>query len=201
MFEYDLYEDEDFSNCIVDLHDINKKKFIACNFSNADLSDVSVIYGCTFDKCNFLSTELNGVDIRSSVFSNCKFKYVNLFTTKFDECKMTGSSFIECDFSLLSIIGGDWSYTELRYLDFDKKDLNGVNFTGADLTGTNMTRCKIKECNFQEIVADKMSFRDSDIRTSTIDHMDILSVNLKNTKVDIPQCIAIAEAIGAKYKP
>ncbi len=43
----------------------------------------------------------------------------------FDHCKMTGSKFAETESELMTINGGDWFYTELRGIRFERKQLKG----------------------------------------------------------------------------
>ena len=69
------------------------------------------------------------------------------------------------------------------------------------MTDSKFTRCKIVECDFTKAIVTRMSMQDSDIRTSSIDGIDVLAVDLKNAKIDLEQCVIIAEAMGAKYKP
>jgi len=73
QFDTDSYENEDFSSRIMEMEDISKKKFTGCKFRRADFSDVSVIYGCTFDTCDFAGARLNGVNIKQSAFLSCQF--------------------------------------------------------------------------------------------------------------------------------
>lgn len=201
MFIEDNYENCDFSNTYVQEDEINKKAFQNCDFKNADFSDVSMVFGCRFTDCNFASATLNGAVFRNCAFLNCKFNFATFFSTTFKECKMTGSSFTNTDISLLAIDGGDWSYTELRFLEFYKQTLVDVSFRGADLTSSKFVKSKLDGCHFEQAIVDGVSFRGSDIRGSDICGIDVLSVDLKDTVIDLAQCIIIAETVGAKYKP
>jgi fluoroquinolone resistance protein len=192
MFENDYYEN--FSNCIITIKDLSKKKFVKCNFQSADFTDIETIFKCAFDSCNFLSAQLNGVHVLDSEFLSCKFKYTNFFATVLDECKMTGSEFTDSD-SLSQIVGGDWSSTVLRYLNFTKQKFEGTRFSGADLTGCRFDRCKIKNCEFNESIMHETNFFGSDIRGSSFNNIDFAGINLKNAKVDFNQCITIAESL------
>ena len=194
MFENDHYENQNFSNCVIKMDDLTKKKFVKCKFKSADFSDIITIFNCTFDSCDFESTQFNGVHIKNSAFLSCKFKNTNFFASKLEECKMTGSSFVDSD-SLSEIVGGDWSYTELRYLRFSKQVFDEIKFSGADLTGCRFEKCTFKNCDFNEAIMHETHFFGSDIRTSSFTNVDFLGVNLKSARVDLQQCILIAEAL------
>lgn len=201
MFELDEYMEEDFSDTEPAGPEISKVKFQSCNFSAADFGDVDLIYGCVFRECNFSGTSFGGVKFRNCSFLNCRFPYANLFATIFDNCKMTGSALSETDCSLIDILGGDWSYTELRYVEFDRKTFTGVSFRGADLYGTSFRRCTLTDCNFEESLLHEASFQGSDIRTCELRNTDLAGTGFLNAKVDLEQCIAIAESRGAVYEP
>ena len=141
QLDKDCYENEDFSSLILEMEDISKKKFTGCKFRRADFSDVSVIYGCTFDTCDFAGARLNGVNIKQSAFLSCQFNGASFFGTRLENSKMTGSDLTNTDCALLQIDGGDWSYTNLRKLSFRKKKSRRL-FCGIYLNGTDfINRC------------------------------------------------------------
>ena len=203
MFSEEHYTNMDFSNQVIEEMELSRKKFTHCRFIGADFSDVSICYHCEFDNCNFSSAILSSVHFKNCIFLNCRFRFANLFAVNFDGCKMIGSSLMDTDCSLVSITDGDWSYTEMRFLEFDKQMIERVNFTGSDFTGTSFILCILSECNFTDIITHNLSFRHSDIRTSHLglDQNSLLSIDFQNTKVDLQQCILLAEAIGATYSP
>ena len=65
----------------------------------------------------------------------------------FEECKMTGTVFVGANTASIQIIGGDWSYTDLREMDFYKMELENINFRGADLNRAKLEKCRIKNCD------------------------------------------------------
>lgn len=199
MLEESCYENQNFSGIEVTMDELARKRFLKCNFSNGDFSDLTIAYACIFDGCTFSNTRLNGVKFRNCQFLNCQFKFAGLFTTSFEECKMTGSSFIDADAEYFQISGGDWSYTELRYLKFVKQNLDHVNFNGADLTGTRFEKCSLRDCCFDEIATHELSFYGSDLRGATFQGTELLDIDFRKAKVDLKQCVALAEAVGAVY--
>ena len=202
QFDEVSYENEDFSGVIMEMEDISKKKFTGCNFRRADFSDVSVIYGCTFDTCDFAGARLNGADIRHSAFLSCQFKSASFFGTRLESCKMTGSDLTNTECALLQIEGGDWSYTNLRKLSFQKQNLCGIRFFGADLSGCCFNQCKMNGCEFDEAIVHDTSFYKSDIRGATFERVNLFEVSFRQAKLDIGQCVTIAEHLTeGKYSP
>jgi hypothetical protein len=199
MAKRERFENMDFSDEPMEEISLKRREYIDCDFRDVDFSEMDKIEDCIFENCNFSSASLNGLDIVNSSFLNCNFRFTNLFATTFQMCKTTGSLFFEADCSVMTIIGGDWSYTQLQHVEFDKKTIEDVSFRGADLTGAAFTRCVIKACDFSEAITREVRIIDSDLRESRTEYMDILSLKLKNTKLDLAQCIQIAEATGGKY--
>lgn len=199
MLDMSCFENEDFRDFTAE-DSINAKAFKNCNFSGADLSDIT-IYSCKFDNCNFSGSKLNGSVIKSSAFINCKFRYASLFAAEFTECKMTGSAFVGADCVCFQVQGGDWSYTDLRENDFSKMNLSHVNFSGADLRGCDFSKSSVRYCNFDEALLTGVSFCGADLRDSTLYNTDIFGINLKNAKVDLELAVCIASAHGVKYEP
>ncbi|MBS6163179.1 MAG: pentapeptide repeat-containing protein, partial [Clostridiales bacterium] len=110
--------------------DIDHTVLSGCRFELVDFSDALLEY-CTFEACVFNACKLNGVLLKNCAFVNCTFPYSGFFAAEFHQCKMTGSSFAGASCAGVLIKGGDWSYTDLRELDFSHMRLSGVSFEGA----------------------------------------------------------------------
>ena len=146
-----------------------------------------------FRECKFQS-----VDLTDRVFERCVFELCSLFDTAFDSCKMTGSVFYEIDCTCFSIIGGDWSFTDVRELDFYKMKLCGVNFDHADFTGCCLDQAVFQDCNLSHIKVGNTSAVGTDFRSSTMDGIDFRGIQMKKTKIDLTQAILIASCMGAE---
>ena len=199
MAKRERFENEDFSDEIFTGIELKRREYVDCNFGDADFSGLSEIGDCIFNGCDFSSVSLNGLEIAHCSFLNCNFRFANLFAVVFRECKMTGSLFFEADCSVMTIAGGDWSYTQLQHVEFDRKEMEDISFRGADLTGAVFSRSTVRGCDFSEAVVREMRITDCDLRGSDTSYMDITAVHFKNTKLDLTQCIQMAEAMGGKY--
>lgn len=200
VFEKNLYENEDFSNCVITVEFLDKKKFSNCKFNSVDFTDVDTISSCVFDSCDFASADFNGIEIVNCAFLLCEFKFTNFFMTKLEECKMTGSSLLLAK-SLTEITGGDWSYTDMRSLKFSRHEFSRTIFTGADLSGCQFERCKFRECDFDDAIVHDTNFSGSDIRMSSFNNVNFEEADFRNSKVDLQLCVAMAETMaGVRYE-
>lgn len=201
-FDQKSYEMQDFSNIEIEMEDIAQIKFTKCTFRWTDFSGVSVMYGCSFDTCDFTNARLNGVNMKNCAFLTCRFSGSSFFAVKLENCKMMGSDLTNTECAMLQIEGGDWSYTNLRNLSFQKQDLCGIRFFGADLAGCRFNQCKMRGCEFDEANVHETSFYKSDIRGSSIAGLNLFEVNFKLAQLDLDQCIAITEHLTeGKYSP
>lgn len=201
-FDKSSYTGENFSKELITMVELSRIKFNHCIFQWTDFTDVEVFFACTFESCDFTNARLNGVNIKNCGFLSCQFKNASFFATTFDDCKMTGSDFADADCAMLRVVGGDWSYTSLRKQSFQKQNLSDMRFYGADLTGCHFNQCKMNGCEFDEAIVHETSFYKSDLRHSTIDRIDITQVSFKAAKLDLEQCVRIAEFVTeGKYTP
>lgn len=192
-FDQNLYENQNFDNQVVDMAELTGCKFVKCSFRGTDFSDLSTIYRCTFDNCQLSAARLNGVTFNSCGFLSCKFKGATFFATTLRDCKMTGSDFADADCGMLTVEGGDLSYVNLRNQSFSKHHFDGVRFCGADLSGCRFRDCTISECDFAEAIVQNTSFFGSDLRGSSLGRLNLRGVDLKNARLDVEQCVTIAE--------
>ena len=105
--------------------DIDHTVLSGCRFELVDFSDALLEY-CTFEACVFNACKLNGGLLKNCAFVNCTFPYSGFFAAEFHQCKMTGSSFAGASCAGVLIKGGDWSYTDLRELDFSRMRLSAL---------------------------------------------------------------------------
>jgi uncharacterized protein YjbI with pentapeptide repeats len=200
--EKSSYSSYNFSKELIEASELSRVKFDKCNFRFTDFSEIDVMYGCAFESCDFTNARLNGVTIKDCAFLSCKFNNASFFATTLEDCKMTGSDFLNAECGLAQIIGGDWSYTVLRKQSFHKVDLSNVRFFGADLTECHFNECKMSGCEFNQADAHETTFYKSDMRHSSLESFNILEASFRQTKLDLEQCVLIAEYVTeGRYTP
>ncbi len=201
-FTASSYAGKTFSKERIEMDELSQITFSNCVFRWTDFTDVGVFYHCVFESCDFTYARLNGVDIKNCRFLSCTFRNASFFAATLDDCTMTGSDFSDADCAMLEIIGGDWSYANLRKQSFQKQKLSNVRFYGANLTACHFNQCEMNACEFDDAIVHETSFYRCDLRGSTIEGMNILGANFKEAKLDIRQCVIIAEFVtDGKYTP
>lgn len=194
-FDKSSYTGETFSKELITMDELSRMKFNNCIFRWTDFTNVDVFYSCSFESCDFTNAMLNGVNIKNCSFLSCKFKNTSFFATTLDDCIMTGSDFMDADCAMLQIVGGDWSYTNLRKQSFQKQDLSNIKFFGADLSDCHFNQCKMNSCEFDEAIVHETSFYKSDLRHSSMERIDVLNASFRKAKLDVEQCVIIAEYV------
>ena len=143
MFEQKEYDGQDFAGLKEPEQQVEELKCHDCRFDGVDFSE-SVFKNCSFEKCRFTGARLGACRFEHCSIVNCTFQYAGLFAAVFEECKLTGTVFVGANTASIQIIGGDWSYTDLREMDFYKMELENINFRGADLNRAKLEKCRIK---------------------------------------------------------
>lgn len=201
-FQDKQYIAQDFAKARIVSENVSLVKFDHCNFRWTDFTDVSVMYGCVFESCDFTNALLNGVTFKNCAFLSCKFKNTAFFSATLEECNMTGSDFRDTECHLARMNGGDWSYTMLQRQSFQKQDLSHIRFCGADLSDCHFNQCNLTGCAFDEAIAYNTSFYKSDLRQATFASFPIIEASFRKAKLDLEQCVLIAEALTeGRYAP
>ena len=191
------YRNQTFSETGIAADIVEKRVFRECRFHSIDLTD-RVFERCVFESCKFFACRMGASVFRRCRMTNCVFELCSLFDTVFESCKMTGSVFYETDCTCFSVIGGDWSFTDVRELDFYKMKLCDVNFDYADFTGCCLDGAVFQNCNLSHIKVGNTSAIGTDFRGSAMDGVDFRGIQMKKTKIDMAQAVLIASCMGAE---
>lgn len=151
-----IKEHETFSKANFKTSELAKEyeecQFDQCDFSTADLTDISFIE-CTFKDC----------DLSNAILSNTSFKDI-----VFDQCKMLGMHFNDCNKFLLEMNFQDcvlnfssFYQLKLRNVRFKNCQLQEVDFSSADLTNASFTNCDLLSALFDNTILEKADLRDS----------------------------------------
>lgn len=95
------------------------------------------------------------------------------------------------------IRGGDWSYTDLRGIECYKMELDHINFEHADLRECLIEKCSMRYCNFRHALMSGTVLKESDLRDSVLDGVDLLGIRFCSVSIDLEQSAAISAALGA----
>lgn len=171
--------------------------FNQCSFSNGSLEEITSS-NCRFIECDFRGALLNGSIHKESAFENCSFNGANLFVSKFEECKMTGSDFTGSTMDGITILQGDWSYTNLRHSRLVRQDLCGIKFHETDFSGANLEKADLRNCDLTMAILTKAMLQDADVRGAKLEGVDFRTFNIAGVRMDREQSVLFSLSYGAK---
>lgn len=128
--------------------------FQYCDFSNADLDEVSFVR-CEFQSCRLTGTTLIRASFRDTVFERCAADYANFSGShmngfRFEACRMKEVSFSMCEFqngsfSDCDLTSSDFTDTPLSGLDLSDSETSGILVSPDALSGLTVNRIQAAE--------------------------------------------------------
>jgi uncharacterized protein YjbI with pentapeptide repeats len=134
--------------------------FNKCNFAGATLHDFF------FERTEFASSWMQGVEIAGAPFQNCYFK----------SCKLNAANF---------------RYGTFKHCVFDSCILQESDFMGVNFKKVDFVDCDLRESQFSQTKLEKVSFKGS-----LIDGMRLNKQSLEEVTVDTAQAIYLASTFG-----
>lgn len=141
---------------------------------------------------------MNGSFHTESAFENCTFSGANLFVSKFTSCKMTGSDFSGAQMDGVTLIQGDWSYTNLRHTKLGKQDLRGIRFYETDFSDTDLGKADLRDCDMTRATLSRAKLMGADLRGANLEGIDLKSLDVKGARIDTEQAVLFMRSYGAK---
>ena len=92
---------------------------------------------------------------------------------------MTGSDFEEANLDGITIISGDWSYTNLRFANLSKQILKGIRLIEADLYECNLEKADLREADLTGAQLGKAKLSGANLKGAIVDRIDFTSFDLK----------------------
>lgn len=124
--------------------------FINCNFSAADLSDIS------FSECEFIGCNLSNAMLSLTSFKDIKFKQSKLLGLHFENCNpfLFAVNFEDCilnfsSFNKLRLKNTKFKNCTLQEVDFADADLNNAIFENCDLNGAVFENTNLEKSDFR----------------------------------------------------
>ena len=111
---------------------------------------------------------------------------------------MTGSDFAGAQMDGVSLVKGDWSYTNLRHTRLGKQDLRGIRFFEADLSECDLTKADLRDCDLTRVSMSRVKLEGADLRGAILEGIDLKSLDFKKVRIDREQAVLIARSLGAK---
>jgi fluoroquinolone resistance protein len=164
-------------------------------FIDIDMTELTS-KGTVFTECSFRGVRFNASRHTSSAFLSCSFHRCTFFDAVFADCKAVGSTFERCDLSTLSVVGGDWSFTDLSGADLTRTRFEGTRMREAGLAGAKAAGTTLLNVDLSAAVTDGADFTGADLRGSDLSGVNPLAVSLRRAVITADQAIALAEALG-----
>jgi fluoroquinolone resistance protein len=146
------YDRIDFTEKPLTKGDYEDCRFISCDLSNADFSEMKFI-DCKFVGCNLSLVKLSKTVFRDIQFVNCKMLGLAFYNCSefglsfhFDHCNLGHSSFYK---------------TKTKKTVFRNSQLEEVDFTDCDLSNSSFENCNLAKARFENTVLEKVDFRTS----------------------------------------
>ena len=160
-----------------------------CNMQSC-IAPGAIFVGINFDRSMF-----GLADMKKAFFSNCLFRWVDmyrvnfaytlllgslfdraalnnmvatnarLFACVFSECNMIGANFTSCRADNVAYVDCDFSGAKISNARFVNCLFKNVNFNGADISKTHFDHCTFKDCCIDGAVNDYLSVH----KKSTVD--------------------------------
>lgn len=154
-----------------------------------------------FERCEFLTDDLNEIEILDCIFLNCNlsnisFRKAVVYRTIFEECKLLGNDFIGSKFSNVKFID-----SHLRYLNLSDNNLKSIFFENSDLTGAYLQEVRMKEVDFKRCNLNEVDFSDTNLNGIDLSSSDFESIiftptQVRGLKISASQAPLIAAQFG-----
>lgn len=134
-------------------HELEQCRFVGCDFSGANLSNLMFI-DCLFERCNLASATLANTALQNVAFS---------------ECKLSGLQFSVCRDMLFGV---HFERCQLHYASFAGKRMPRTRFEhcalhDVDFTNTDLTEAALQECSLAGAVFEHTQLAGADFTTAT----------------------------------
>ena len=147
-----IFDKVDFTAIPLKTGDYEECRFINCNFSSSDLTEIK------FSECEFVDCNLSMAKLMKTAFRNVKFRDCKMLGLRFENCNQFGFavSFEDCNLNHSSFY-----QSRLKKIIFKNVQLLEVDFTESDLTCSVFENCDLTGATFDSTILEK-----ADLRTS-----------------------------------
>ncbi|MEQ6121741.1 pentapeptide repeat-containing protein [Reichenbachiella sp. MALMAid0571] len=179
IIENRVFEKLDPSEKKLNLTEYDGCTFNRCNFLNSDLSH-SIFLECTFNDCDLSMSQLKNTSLKDVTFKNCK-----LLGLDFSDCNqfLLQLSFTDCNLNLALFY-----QLKLKGTKFKNCSLHEADFTETDLTSSVFDNCDFTRAVFGNTVLEK-----SDLRTSYNYSIDPEINRIKKAKFSVHGAIGLLD--------
>ncbi|MCS1351978.1 pentapeptide repeat-containing protein [Mechercharimyces sp. CAU 1602] len=193
------YEQRDFDGKEWMATSFGDCRMIACSFQGARLDEWET-EGCHFMNCDFRGSYFNASRHLRSSFTNCLFDSTNLFGVEWNECKLVGSDLSGAKLEGMTVIRGDWSFTNLRHANLARQSLQGVRLVEADLYEADLCNADLRNADMRRAILDKVKLQGADLRGARVDGIDFTHTDVCGVRMEYAEAILFARSYGVKVE-
>lgn len=164
-------------------------------FVDLDLCE-ETLQAIEFQECTFRDVRFNCSVQDSNAFVNCTFTNCSFFEATFTQCKLVGSRFDRCTFDIMTVEGGDWSFTGLVGAALGTATFTGVRMREADLTRARCQGATFRDVDLSGAALHGADLTRSDLRGSDLSALDPAVTEIRHAVITADQAVAIAMALG-----
>jgi len=164
-------------------------------FIDLDLCE-ETLRAVEFQECSFRDVRFNCSVQDNVAFVNCTFTNCSFFEAAFTQCKLVGSVFDGCTFDIMTVDGGDWSFTGLRGAALGTATFTGVRMREADLTGARCQGATFRDVDLSGAALHSADLTRSDLRGSDLSALDPTVTEVRHAVITADQAVVVAMALG-----
>jgi uncharacterized protein YjbI with pentapeptide repeats len=169
-------------------------------FVDLDLCETT-LQGVEFQECTFRNVRFNCSVQTAIAYVNCTFTNCSFFDASFTQCKLVGSVFDRCTFDIVTVDGGDWSFTGLARAALGTATFTGVRMREADLTGACCQGATFRDVDLSGASLRGADFTRSDLRGSDLSALDPATTEIRHAVITADQAVMVAMALGLDVRP
>lgn len=130
----------------------------------------------TYDNCQFINCQMQGLDLSEYRFTECIFEDCDLSNAILTEAALQEVAFLRC-----KLLGVHFSACRTFRLAFrfEKCILDYCSFVGLPLAETVFEKCQLREVDFSEADLSRATFPDCDLLGAQFDYTKLLATDFR----------------------
>ena len=189
MFDQQSYENDSFTELVIEEELIEGVEFQECTFSKCTFTG-STFKSCKFKDCTFVDCDLSLIKVDYSSFN----------AVSFEKSKLVGINWAVASWDL------DGLLKLQNPVSFSECVVNYSSFIGLELEGLQIKKCTANEVDFSEANLEKSSFQGTELTGSIFRNTNLTEANfvgaanyainpdlntIKKAKFSIPEAMSL----------
>ena len=195
VFDEESYQDQMYSDVPVEGVAAGTT-FTLCGFRDAVLAEGLLVKGCVFERCVFVGCTFKNVRFENCAFNTCVFKTSDFMGRVASRTAgLWGPSFWARAAPACASRAATGPTPNLAGLKFVRQTLTKVRMCEASLARCTFRECDLTECDLTRATVRGATFEDCDLRGPRLDGIAAAEARWTGSRIDLLQCVAIAQAV------